>query len=88
MATKKIDGVTVSFNSEHQDDDGYSRCNTCGEKTILVFPCGEWIADDEPYKNGEQMELEESEFDVGEVTGHFCQTCNILVSLSYNFPRR
>ena len=86
MATRKIHGVTVSFNSEHKDDDGYSRCNACGEKTILVLPHGDWLADEEPYKNGEPIELEERAIWVGEVSGHFCQKCNMLVSLSYNFP--
>ncbi|MCJ7828453.1 MAG: hypothetical protein MUP81_01775 [Dehalococcoidia bacterium] len=87
MAKKEIDGITISINGEHLDKDGYTRCNKCNGKTILVSAESGWRPDSEPFKDGEEIELEDAdEIFVGEVSGHFCQQCDMLTSLSYNFP--
>ena len=92
MAKREISGFTFFSGEinggEHVDEDGYRRCNKCNDKTILVYPIGEWEVDSEPFKSDETIEDEEMQdgFDVGEVTGHFCRKCNILTSISYNFP--
>lgn len=88
MSKKSIHGITVSTNNEHIDDDGYHRCNECETKTILVTPVGEiWEADEEPYKPGEEAEVNICpEIFVGELSGHWCPKCEMLVSLTYNFP--
>lgn len=89
MAHKReIHGITISTNSEYIDDDGYHRCNECDTKTVLVTPISEmWEVDSEPYKPGEEAEVEICpELCVGEISGHWCPKCEMLVSLSYNFP--
>ena len=87
MSKREIRGFTVCSNGEHVDSEGYTRCNECKSKTILVFPCELWQADSEPYKSGEEITDEDlSEIFVGEVSGHWCPKCEMLISLSYNFP--
>ena len=89
MAKREIRGFTIVINGEHVDDDGYTRCSECNSKTILVSSFCEWQVDREPFKNGEEMEPDDEMLDpvcVGEVSGHFCRQCDILTSMSYNFP--
>ena len=88
MAEKKISGITVTTNNEYLDDDGYNRCAQCDTKTVLVTPvCETWEIDKEPHKPGEQCEVKiPPEVLVGELSGHWCHKCDMLVSLSYNFP--
>jgi len=88
MAKAKVRGFTIQIIGE-QKKDGYSLCDECGGKTMLVYPYDEWRVDDEPYKNGETVELDSEIADgieVSEVTGHYCKHCNILTSITYNFP--
>lgn len=91
MGKRKVHGATITFNQEHVDEDGYHRCNECDSKTILVCADGDWKVDSEPLKSGETVESDEIVGDgdgcvfVGEVCGHYCPTCEMLVSLSYNF---
>jgi len=83
---RKISGIGMCF-GEHIDADGFHRCNKCDEKTILVTTSGYWGVDEEPYKSGEQLqggELPDEVF-VGEVSGHWCPGCEMLVSLHYGF---
>lgn len=83
---RKLHGATVSFNQEHKDKDGYHRCSECETKTIFVSTSGYFQVDEEPHKSGEyKTEDLPDEVFVGEVSGHFCPTCKMLVSLSYNF---
>lgn len=86
MAKRGISGITLTINGEHIDPDNYCRCNECNSKTILVSPCGEWDVDEECHKSGEDTPegIPDAVF-VGEVTGHWCSTCEMLVSISYNF---
>ena len=86
MAKREIHGFTILINGEHVDDDGYTRCSECNSKTILVSPFCVWQIDSEPFKSGEEIELDEDEICVEEVSGHFCRKCNMLTSMSYNFP--
>lgn len=86
MGTRKICGVTLTINGEHVDPESYHRCNECNSKTMLVSSCGEWAVDEECYKNGEDTPTGVPELVcVGEVSGHWCPTCEMLVSISYNF---
>lgn len=86
MAERKIHGLAIIINGEHVDADGYTRCNECDGKTILVSAESGWRPDSEPFKNDEEIELDEDEICVGEVSGHFCRQCDMLTSISYNFP--
>ena len=69
-----------------REKDGYIYCGKCGTKLIVVISDGEWSVDDEAFRSGEEK-LEDcpDEVFVGEVIGHFCQTCKVLTSLSYNY---
>lgn len=84
MSNHKVHSFTITLNGEYTDSDGYVCCSTCKSKTILVMPHSEWIVDEEPYKAGEQIELD-SEIEVYEVTGHWCPKCELLISLTYNW---
>ena len=86
MGNREIKGMTITSNNEHIDSEGHHRCNTCDTKTLLVTAPCEWEIDEEPYKSGENSaeELPDSVF-VGEVSGHWCSKCEMLVSLSYNY---
>lgn len=87
MSRKEIDGLSINIVAENIDAEGYHRCTICNSKTALVYPIGDWKMDSEPYKNGEEFADEDrEEIHVGEVTGHWCKKCNILTSLTYNFP--
>jgi len=87
MAKKEIRGLSICINGEYVDDDGYTRCSRCKSKTILVSPFSAWQVDSEPFKSGEEIELEDGdEICVDEVSGHFCKKCDMLTSLSYNVP--
>lgn len=87
MSKQKIEGITIALVSTHTDSDGYERCHECKSKTALVYPIGDWIMDSEPFKDGEKVADEDREsMHVGEVTGHWCKKCNVLTSLTYNFP--
>ena len=89
MATRKIKGVTVMLGGEHRDKNGYFICNECGSKTMLVATSGEWGVDEEGFKSGEETpEGTPEAVYIGEVSGHWCPDCEILVSLSYNFEER
>lgn len=86
MSERKIKGVSITFNGEHEDKDGYLRCNKCNSKLMLMASPGHWGVDSEAFKNGERNpEDTPTCVFVGELTGHYCQTCEMLVSLSYNF---
>lgn len=87
MSKKEIDGIGICIHAETVDAKGYTRCIECKSKTMLVYPSGSWIADSEPFKSGESIPDDEREdIDVGEITGHWCPQCEILTSLTYNFP--
>ncbi len=86
MAKRKICGVTLIINGEHIDPNDYYRCNECNSKVMLVSSFGEWAVHEECYKNGEDTPKGTPELVfVGEVSGHWCPTCAMLVSISYNF---
>jgi hypothetical protein len=84
MSRREIRGFTVSVCGEKTDQEGYCRCNECNSRTMLVYPIGPWHMDSEAFKSGEEVE-EREEIEVGEVTGHWCPKCELLISLSYNF---
>ena len=88
MAKQRISNITVIINGDHIDPDGYHHCNECNDKTMLVSPiaAGEWAVDEECYKSREDSpeDVPDQVF-VGEVTGHWCPTCERLVSITYNF---
>jgi len=68
------------------EKDGYLYCGKCETKLMVVISQEVWDVDDEAFKSGEEKPEEcLDEVFVGEVTGHFCQTCNQLTSLSYNY---
>lgn len=54
---------------------GDSRCPECNDETILIVAPSQWYTAD-----GEADPVEVYE----EVTGHYCQKCGKLVSLSLN----
>lgn len=65
---------------------GYLFCGKCNTKLKLVISESEWAVDDEAFKNSEEKTDDcSNEVFVGEVTGHFCSTCDALTSLSYNY---
>lgn len=87
MATKTKQHMHLTMDFGEHDEDGYSRCNACGNKTVLISsPCCNWSVDSEPFKAGEEAtgdvpdDVEVSE----EVTAHFCLTCDCITSLSFN----
>lgn len=84
MAERKITGVGICF-GEHEDAQGYDRCNKCDSKTMLVLAFGDWKVDQEPFKSCELSEDIPDEVFVGEVSGHWCPACGMLVSFYYNF---
>ncbi|MHC4397423.1 MAG: hypothetical protein ACYS1A_17420 [Planctomycetota bacterium] len=85
MSERNIRGVGICF-GEHLDDKGYYRCSRCNSKTILVTVNGDWGVDEEAFKSGEQKpEGTPDVVYVGEVSGHYCLECEMLVSLDYNF---
>ena len=76
---------TITTTPEINKDDGYMYCGECGTKLILVVAFSDWAVDSEPFKDGEERpEDYPKEVFVGEVSGHFCRTCEQLTSLSYN----
>ena len=84
---RKISRIGICF-GEHVDADGYHRCNKCGRKTMLVTTSSSWGGDEEPYKPGEELQVQEgvpNEVFVGEVSGYWCPGCEMLVTLHYNF---
>lgn len=85
MSERKIRGIAICF-GEHVDADGYHRCNKCDTKTILTTASGYWGVDEEPYRPGEESPADTpDEVFVGEVSGHWCPQCEMLVSFNYNF---
>lgn len=87
MKSRKIRGITMTTNNEYTDDKGCLRCNECNTKLMLVLPCSEeWDVESECFKNGEDTPEDAPDtVYVGEVSGHWCPTCEMLVSLTYNF---
>lgn len=86
MKTREIHGMSMSCNGEHTDTKGYLRCNKCGEKLMLVTTSGYFKVDEEAFKPGEgNPEGLVDEVFVGEVSGHWCGECEMLVSLTYNY---
>ena len=86
MKKQKVTGFTIQIIPTHIGAEGYELCGTCKTKIALVYPTSAWTMDSEPFKNNETVAEEVlEEVDVGEVTGHWCKECQILVSLSYNF---
>ena len=76
---------TITIIPEHDKEDGYMYCGKCGTRLLLAYPFQEWQVDSEPFKDGEEKPADcPEEVDVGEVTGHFCSSCNILTSITYN----
>ena len=68
------------------EKEGYLYCSKCHNKLMLVISPDDWDVDDEAFKSGEEKTGEcPDEVSVGEVTGHFCQNCQVLTSLSYNY---
>ena len=85
MSTREISGVTVMVGGEHCDEEEYCRCNKCNSKTMLVTTSGEWGVDEECFKSGEDTpESTPDTVYVGEVSGHWCPECEMLISLSYH----
>lgn len=75
--------LTTVF-GEHEGGD-YHVCNKCGNKTLLICAGEEWSVDSEPYKAGEEAEDAPDYVTISaEVTGHFCETCGLMTSLSFN----
>lgn len=75
---------TLSF-GEHQDG-GFSICNACGSKTMLIFAgsCW-WSVDSEAFKAGEPSEDAPDCVEIGEeITAHYCDKCGEITSLSLN----
>lgn len=65
--------------------DGYLFCGKCNTKLMLVATSGYWDVDEEAFKSGvPKPEKCPDEVFVGEISGHFCTTCEELTSLSYN----
>ena len=78
--------MTLIVSGEHFDEKEYYRCRKCNSKTMLVSTSGEWGVDEECYKSGEDTpeDVPDAVF-VGEVSGHWCPGCEMLLSISYNF---
>lgn len=57
---------------------GREKCPTCDRKTILVIAPTYWRADQEDCPEEDDIEVHD------EVTGHYCESCERLVSLSLN----
>lgn len=53
------------------------KCPTCGGEPLLVCPSSSWTE----LETGEEEVIDVSG---NEVSGHFCTTCNKLISLSLN----
>ena len=86
MSQREIRGVTLQIGGETGDTEGYSRCIKCNSKTLLVSALGEWEVDEECFKSGEDTpEGTPDAVFIGEISGHWCPECVMLVSLSYNF---
>jgi len=84
---KKQDKVRTHFTWSIEHPTG--ECPFCGDKTVLVVAPGLWEADQESSVEQVGEERYEKEFSDGvmvhdEITGHFCGTCERLVSLSLN----
>jgi hypothetical protein len=76
--------LTLTLN-EGPGEAGYSICDTCGSRTLLVYPTSYWNVDSEPYKSGEPDVEDPADVEIdAEVSGHFCPTCRRLTSLSVN----
>jgi len=85
MSERNIRGIGIRF-GEHLGEGGYYLCGKCNSKTILVSTNGDWSVDEEAFKNGEQTpDGTPDEVYVGEVSGHYCLKCEMLVSVEYNF---
>ncbi len=84
MATKSRVQLTVQF-GEHEEGN-YHICDTCGSRTMLIYPEGEWSVDMEPFREGEEAdENVPASVDVpDEVSAHYCPTCERINSLSFN----
>lgn len=62
------------------------RCPICGSETILILPSIHWIpaegdagtAQQEAYNRDQEIEVPE------EISGHWCEKCDMLCSLSLN----
>lgn len=66
-------------------EDGYIYCGKCGTKLLIAYPSEIWQVDSEPFKSDEAKQDDcPDEVCIGEITGHFCQTCEQLTSISYN----
>jgi len=77
-------GYSVITTPEREID-GYIYCGKCQTKLMLVSAHGEWKVDSEPFKDGEEKPEDcPDEVFPGEVTGHYCVTCEVLTSLTYN----
>jgi len=84
---KKRDDVRTHFTWSIEHPTG--ECPFCGDKTVLVVAPGLWDADGEAAIEAVGEKRYESEFRDGitvedELTGHFCGSCQKLVSLSLN----
>lgn len=66
------------------NDGDYSRCDKCGEKTMLISAPTYWSVDQEPFKADERVEaLKEVEV-YDEISAHYCNNCNRITNLSFN----
>ena len=86
MGKKRDDVRThLTWSIEHPTGE----CPFCGDKTVLVIASSLWTADEEAAIEAVGHERYENELRDGvsvedELTGHFCQSCSKLVSLSLN----
>ena len=66
--------------------DGYQVCDKCGTKTMLISAPSCWSVDQEAFMSGERTDNNPDvpEYvEVGaEVTGHWCDSCEKLTSVS------
>jgi len=77
---------TIIITPEIEKENGYLYCSLCNTKLMLVLSPGDWDVDDEAFKSGEEkLDDYPDEVFVGEVTGHYCTSCQALTSMSYNY---
>jgi ribosomal protein L37AE/L43A len=84
---KQQDKVRTHFTWSIEHPTG--ECPFCGDKTVLVVASGLWEADEETAVEAVGRDRYDDEFTDGvtvhdELLGHYCGTCERLVSLSLN----
>ena len=69
------------------NDGDYSRCDKCGEKTMLISAPTFWRVDQEPFKSDERAEAPQEVEVHDETSAHYCNNCGRITSLSFNQSR-